>query len=101
MEVVLGILVVIGAVAFGWGMVSYVRKSNRRNDDYVYYSRKARSISWFATLGMIILFFYLLEFMNIDMDMIPVLGILWFVHVASWGISLLLFVLHGLGEQGD
>ena len=76
---------VIGGL-LGWWFGRQKARKNRGLDELYYHIwQKARSYSWYVTLGTLYVFFTLLNF-GIELSTAMVLGILLLTHVASWGI---------------
>ncbi|MED3796168.1 hypothetical protein P4604_02020 [Lysinibacillus capsici] len=76
---------VIGGL-LGWWFGRQKARKNRGLDELYYHIwQKARSYSWYVTLGALYVFFTLLSF-GIELSTAMVLGILLLTHVASWGI---------------
>lgn len=76
---------VIGGL-LGWWFGRQKARKNRGLDELYYHIwQKARSYSWYVTLGALYVFFTLLNF-GIELSTAMVLGILLLTHVASWGI---------------
>lgn len=76
---------VIGGL-LGWWFGRQKARENRGLDELYYHIwQKARSYSWYVTLGALYVFFTLLSF-GIELSTAMVLGILLLTHVASWGI---------------
>lgn len=76
---------VIGGL-LGWWFGRQKARKNRGLDELYYLIwQKARSYSWYVTLGALYVFFTLLNF-GIELSTAMVLGILLLTHVASWGI---------------
>lgn len=76
---------VIGGL-LGWWFGRQKARKNRGLDELYYHIwQKARSYSWYVTLGALYVFFTLLNF-GIQLSTAMVLGILLLTHVASWGI---------------
>jgi len=76
---------VIGGL-LGWWFGRQKARKNRGLDELYYHIwQKARSYSWYVTLGTLYVFFTLLNF-GIELRTAMVLGILLLTHVASWGI---------------
>lgn len=76
---------VIGGL-LGWWFGRQKARKNRGLDELYYHIwQKARSHSWYVTLGALYVFFTLLNF-GIELSTAMVLGILLLTHVASWGI---------------
>lgn len=76
---------VIGGL-LGWWFGRQKARKNRGLDELYYHIwQKARSYSWYVTLGALYVFFTLLNF-GIELRTAMVLGILLLTHVASWGI---------------
>lgn len=90
MEVSIG-----GAIGLYGGMICgllgwwFGRKKARKNRglDELYYHiwQKARSYSWYVTLGAIYVFFSLIVF-GIELSSAMVLGVLLLTHLGSWAI---------------
>ncbi|WP_233732617.1 hypothetical protein [Lysinibacillus sp. YS11] len=76
---------VIGGL-LGWWFGRQKARKNRGLDELYYHIwQKARSYSWYVTLGALYVFFTLLSF-GIELSTAMVLGILLLTQVASWGI---------------
>jgi hypothetical protein len=70
----------------GWWFGRKKAKKNRGLDELYYHIwQKARSYSWYITLGVIYVFFSLILF-GIELSTAMVLGILLLAHIGSWGI---------------
>lgn len=70
----------------GWWFGRKKARENRGLDELYYYIwQKARSYSWYVTLGVIYVFFSLIMF-GIELSPAMVLGILLLTHLGSWGI---------------
>ncbi|KMN41416.1 hypothetical protein [Lysinibacillus sp. LK3] len=76
---------VIGGLLGWWFGRQKARKSRGLDELYYHIWQKARSYSWYVTLGALYVFFTLLNF-GIELSTAMVLGILLLTHVASWGI---------------
>lgn len=71
---------------FGWWFGRKKARKNRGLDELYYHIwQKARSYSWYVTLGVIYVFFSLIVF-GIELSSAMVLGILLLAHLGSWGI---------------
>lgn len=72
---------------FGWWFGRKQARKKRGLDElYDYIWQKARSYSWYVTLGMIYVFFSLIMF-GIDLSPAMVLGILLLTHLGSWAFT--------------
>ncbi|HHW38737.1 MAG TPA: hypothetical protein GXX18_16140 [Bacillales bacterium] len=70
----------------GWWFGRKKARKNRGLDELYYHIwQKARSYSWYVTLGAIYVFFSLTVF-GIELSSAMVLGILLLAHLGSWGI---------------
>lgn len=70
----------------GWWFGRKKARENRGLDELYYHIwQKARSYSWYVTLGAIYVFFSLIVF-GIELSTAMVLGILLLAHLGSWGI---------------
>ncbi len=76
---------VIGGLLGWWFGRQKARKNRGLDELYSHIWQKARSYSWYVTLGALYVFFTLLSF-GIELSTAMVLGILLLTHVASWGI---------------
>ncbi|WP_320939889.1 hypothetical protein [Lysinibacillus capsici] len=76
---------VIGGLLGWWLGRKKARKNSGLDELYYHIWQKARSYSWYVTLGALYVFFTLLNF-GIQLSTAMVLGILLLTHVASWGI---------------
>ncbi|MEQ6048313.1 hypothetical protein U2I53_04700 [Lysinibacillus capsici] len=76
---------VIGGLLGWWFGRQKARKNRGLDELYDHIWQKARSYSWYVTLGALYVFFTLLNF-GIELSTAMVLGILLLTHVASWGI---------------
>ncbi|WP_404804070.1 hypothetical protein [Lysinibacillus sp. S1] len=76
---------VIGGLLGWWFGRQKARKKRGLDELYYHIWQKARSYSWYVTLGALYVFFTLLNF-GIELSTAMVLGILLLTHVASWGI---------------
>ncbi|MCT2534707.1 hypothetical protein NC661_04800 [Aquibacillus koreensis] len=88
-EQILGMIGLYGGAAFGilgWWFGRRMAKKQRGLDelhDHIW--QKARSISWYFTLGSTYVLFSLILF-GIEIKAGMLLGIIMLVHMASWGI---------------
>lgn len=84
-----GMIGLYGGVIFGllgWWFGRKKARENRGLDELYYHIwQKARSYTWYVTLGAIYVFFSLISF-GIELNPAMVLGILLLAHVGSWGI---------------
>ena len=70
----------------GWWFGRKKARENRGLDElYDHIWQKARSYSWYVTLGAIYVFFSLLIF-GVELNPAMILGILLSTHLGSWGI---------------
>lgn len=70
----------------GWWFGRKKARENRGLDELYYHIwQKARSYSWYVTLGAIYVFFSLIVF-GIELSSAMILGILLLAHLGSWGI---------------
>ncbi len=70
----------------GWWFGRKKARKNRGLDELYYHIwQKARSYSWYGTLGALYVLFTLINF-GIELSTAMVLGILFLTHVSSWGI---------------
>ncbi|MFS0816335.1 hypothetical protein ABC382_05070 [Lysinibacillus sp. 1P01SD] len=76
---------VIGGLLGWWFGRKKARKNRGLDELYYHIWQKARSYSWYVTLGALYVFFTLIIF-GIKLSTAMVLGILLLTHIASWGI---------------
>ncbi|MEA0562327.1 MULTISPECIES: hypothetical protein [Lysinibacillus] len=76
---------VIGGLLGWWFGRKKARKNRGLDELYYHIWQKARSYSWYVTLGALYVFFTLIIF-GIELSTAMVLGILLLTHIASWGI---------------
>ncbi len=76
---------VIGGLLGWWFGRKKARKNRGLDELYYHIWQKARSYSWYVTLGALYVFFTLINF-GITLSTAMVLGILLLTHLASWGI---------------
>lgn len=70
----------------GWWFGRKKARKNRGLDELYYHIwQKARSYTWYVTLGALYIFFTLIN-LGIELSTAMVLGILFLTHVVSWGI---------------
>lgn len=85
-----GILGLYGGMIFGilgWWFGRKKARKNRGLDELYYHIwQKAKSLSWFVTLGTIYVFFSLIVF-GIELSTAMVLCVLLLAHIGSWGIT--------------
>lgn len=77
---------IIGGLAGLWGGRRAAAKQRGLDERFDHIRTKARATSWFFTLFGIYIFFFLL-FFGVKLSVAPVLGILLFLHLGSWAIS--------------
>ncbi len=70
------------------------RKKKGYDEVYERHSQKAHSYAWYATLATILFLFWLTGFTDVSLSTAPLLGILMFVHIGSWGISLIVLMMY-------
>lgn len=70
----------------GWWFGRKKARENRGLDELYYHIwQRARSYSWYATLGAIYVFFSLVMF-GVELSVAMVLGLILITHIGSWAI---------------
>lgn len=90
------ILSLIGFIAMFLAYLFSGRYRKKKGYDEVYErnAQKAQAFSWYTTLATILFLFWLFGFTSATIGIIPLLGILMFVHIASWGIALIVMTTY-------